>query len=201
MAGMDPRRLAAVDMYGTHGTLRRRRIVLFEFVGGLIAAVAFGSWLISIGDAGNAVIGAIIVVAIAGLWFGPELARNHALLASCEWGAGGMKWDVGAVTIRNAYVHDNDCKGLWADMNAHDAVIENSLIGNNRAEGIFYEISHGAVIRDNQVYRNGYAADGWYWDGGISWLGAWRGDRCVVLCLVVRSRRGVRPCRWDFGGD
>ncbi len=61
MAGMDPRRLAAVDMYGTHGTLRRRRIVLFEFVGGLIAAVAFGSWLISIGDAGNAVIGAIIV--------------------------------------------------------------------------------------------------------------------------------------------
>ena len=61
MAGMDPRRLAAVDMYGTHGTLRRRRIILFEFVGGLLAAVAFGSWLISIGDIGNAVTGFIIV--------------------------------------------------------------------------------------------------------------------------------------------
>ena len=61
MAGMDPRRLAAVDMYGTHGTLRRRRIILFEFVGGLLAAVAFGSWLISIGDIGNAVTGVIIV--------------------------------------------------------------------------------------------------------------------------------------------
>ena len=58
---MDPRRLAAVDMYGTHGTLRRRRIILFEFVAGLIAALAFGGWLISVGDVGNAVIGVVII--------------------------------------------------------------------------------------------------------------------------------------------
>ena len=99
---------------------------------------------------------------------GPELARNHTLHASCLWEGGGMKWDVGQVTIRNAYVHDNDCRGLWADINAHDALIENSLIEHNRAEGIAYEISHGAVIRGNQVYGNGYGADRWYWDGGIT---------------------------------
>ena len=99
---------------------------------------------------------------------GPELARNHTLHASCQWEAGGMKWDVGQVTIRNAYVHDNDCRGLWADINAHDALIENNLVEHNRAEGVAYEISHGAVIRDNQVYDNGYAAGGWYWDGGIT---------------------------------
>lgn len=58
---MDPRRLAAVDMYGTHGTSRRRRIILFEFVAGLIAALAFGAWLVSVGDVGNAVIGIIII--------------------------------------------------------------------------------------------------------------------------------------------
>ena len=98
---------------------------------------------------------------------GPELARNHTLHASCLWEAGGMKWDFGQVTIRNAYVHDNDCRGLWADINAHDALIENNLIEHNLTEGIFYEISQGAVIRDNQVYRNGYGADGWYWGGGI----------------------------------
>ena len=46
--------------------------------------------------------------------------------------AGGMKWDFGQVTIRNAYVHDNDCRGLWADMNAHDAVIEHSLVDIDR---------------------------------------------------------------------
>jgi Right handed beta helix region len=99
---------------------------------------------------------------------GPELARNHTLHASCLWEAGGMKWDVGQVTIRNAYVHDNDCKGLWADINAHDALIEHNLVEHNRAEGIFYEISQDAVIRNNQVYRNGYVADGWYWDAGIT---------------------------------
>jgi hypothetical protein len=99
---------------------------------------------------------------------GPELARNHTLHASCLWEAGGMKWDFGQVTIRNAYVHDNDCRGLWADINAHDALIEHNLIEHNKAEGIAYEISHGAVIRDNQIYDNGYVASGWYWDGGVT---------------------------------
>ena len=61
MTDMDPRRLAAVDMYGTHGTLRRRRIILFEFVAGLIAALAIGGWLISVADVGNTVIGVIII--------------------------------------------------------------------------------------------------------------------------------------------
>lgn len=61
MTNMDPRRLAAVDMYGTHGTLRRRRIILFEFNAGLIAALAFGGWLISVGDGANVVIGLIII--------------------------------------------------------------------------------------------------------------------------------------------
>jgi len=58
---MDPRRLAAVDMYGTRGTLRRRRIILIEFVAGLLAALAFGGWLLSFGDVGNSVIGAVVI--------------------------------------------------------------------------------------------------------------------------------------------
>jgi hypothetical protein len=99
---------------------------------------------------------------------GPELARNHTLHASCEYEAGGMKWEVGQVTIRNAYVHDNDCKGLWADINARGALIEHNLVEHNLAEGIFYEISQDAVIRHNQVDRNGVQAKGWYWDGGIT---------------------------------
>lgn len=33
-------------MYGTRGTTRRRRIVLAEFVAGVVAAAAFGSWLV-----------------------------------------------------------------------------------------------------------------------------------------------------------
>jgi hypothetical protein len=79
-----------------------------------------------------------------------------------------MKWDVGQVTIRNAHVHDNDCGGLWADINARGALIEHNLIEDNLAEGIIYEISQDAVIRYNRIYGNGVRAAGWYWDGGIT---------------------------------
>jgi parallel beta-helix repeat protein len=99
---------------------------------------------------------------------GPELARNHLLHAPCDFEGGGIKWDAGQVTIRNVHAHDNDCRGIWADINAHDTIIENNLVERNGAEGILYEISRDAVIRNNQVYRNGLAVtDGWYWGGGI----------------------------------
>jgi parallel beta helix pectate lyase-like protein len=99
---------------------------------------------------------------------GPELARNHTLHEDCRFEGGGMKWDVGQVTIRNTHVHHNDCRGLWADINAHDALIEHNLVEDNYAEGIFYEISQDAVIRYNEVHGNGRRAAGWYWDGGIT---------------------------------
>jgi hypothetical protein len=100
---------------------------------------------------------------------GPEMARNHILHESCDWEAGGIKWAIGRITIRNAYVHDNDCRGLWGDINAHDALIEHNLIENNRDEGIFYEISQDAVIRYNRIYGNGFGYRvGWYWSGGIT---------------------------------
>jgi hypothetical protein len=99
---------------------------------------------------------------------GPELARNHALHASPEYEAGGMKWDVGQVTIRNVHAHHNDYRGLWADMNARGALIEHNLVEDNWAEGVFYEISQDAVIRNNQIYSNGIRAETWYWDGGIT---------------------------------
>jgi hypothetical protein len=42
---MNVKRLAAIDMYGTRGTLRRRRIILAEFTAGVVATVALGTWL------------------------------------------------------------------------------------------------------------------------------------------------------------
>jgi hypothetical protein len=99
---------------------------------------------------------------------GPELARNHTLRADCDFEGGGMKWDVGQATIRNVHAHDNDCRGIWADINVRDALIEHNLVEDNRAEGIYYEISQEAVIRHNRVYRNGSRGSGWYWDGGVT---------------------------------
>jgi parallel beta-helix repeat protein len=47
-------------------------------------------------------------------------------------------------------------------------LIEHNLVEDNRAEGILYEISRDAVIRNNRIHRNGFRASGWYWDGGIT---------------------------------
>ncbi len=47
MVSVDVRRLAAIDMYGSHGTKRRRRIVLAEFIAGAVVMVPFGVWLVA----------------------------------------------------------------------------------------------------------------------------------------------------------
>jgi hypothetical protein len=39
------KRLAAIDMYGSRGTVRRKRIIRAEFTAGLVATVALGTWL------------------------------------------------------------------------------------------------------------------------------------------------------------
>ncbi|WP_328374964.1 hypothetical protein [Micromonospora zamorensis] len=58
---MNVRRLAAVDMHGTRGTARRRRIILAEFLVGVVAMVALGIWLL----ASSSSLGSRAI----GLWF------------------------------------------------------------------------------------------------------------------------------------
>jgi len=51
MAGMNVRRLAAIDMYGARGATRRRRIILAEFIAGAVVMVVFGIWLTAFSSA------------------------------------------------------------------------------------------------------------------------------------------------------
>ncbi len=70
---MNVRRLAAIDMYGTRGTARRKRIILAEFTAALAATVALGAWLV-IGASG-------LGTRILGIWLiGAGL--NYAPLAA-----------------------------------------------------------------------------------------------------------------------
>jgi parallel beta-helix repeat protein len=123
-----------------------------------------------LGISGNAATGIVLdgLDSDPATFDGPEMARNRMLHADCGYEAGGMKWDMGQVTVRNTHVHDNQCKGLWADGNSHDALIEHNLVENNTDEGILYEISQDAVIRNNVIYGNGFKGSGWYWAGGIT---------------------------------
>jgi hypothetical protein len=47
MLDVDVRRLAAIDMFGSRGTTRRRRVVVAEFVSGVIGTTALGIWLLA----------------------------------------------------------------------------------------------------------------------------------------------------------
>jgi hypothetical protein len=86
---MNVRRLAAIDMHGARGTMRRRRIITAEFIGGTIIAVAFGIWqLCAVDSPGGQAFGAWIVG--AGLNYAPlagyaiMLSRPGALEAELE---------------------------------------------------------------------------------------------------------------------
>ena len=70
---MNVRRLAAIDMYGTSGTARRKRIIRAEFTAALAATVALGTWIV-VGASG-------LGTRILGIWLiGAGL--NHAPLAA-----------------------------------------------------------------------------------------------------------------------
>lgn len=78
MAGVNVRRLAAIDMYGARGTSRRRRIILAEFTAGLAVILALGIWLAtSATSIGDRVFGIWLIG--AGLNYAPLAAYAIAL--------------------------------------------------------------------------------------------------------------------------
>lgn len=94
---------------------------------------------------------------------GVEVDHNNFTDASysrrnidCDFEAGGLKWVNDNLTIKNSSVHDNACRGIWADITGNNATITNNQVYNNWADGIMIEISSGAKISGNNVYGNGY---------------------------------------------
>jgi parallel beta-helix repeat protein len=94
---------------------------------------------------------------------------------NCGYQAGGVKWTADNATIQNSNIHDNACKGLWADLNADNAKILDNRVVGNWDEGILVEISSRATVTGNTVSRNGlhnYNGSGsgcpWLWGGGIT---------------------------------
>jgi hypothetical protein len=86
MAGVNVRRLAAIDMYGTRGTTHRRRIIVAEFVAGAAVAVAFGIWLVTYASGlGDRMLGIWMIG--AGLNYVPLAAYAIALSRSGQLSA------------------------------------------------------------------------------------------------------------------
>jgi parallel beta-helix repeat protein len=101
---------------------------------------------------------------------GNELAFNNtAGFYNADWEAGGGKWtESTGLSVRNNHVHDNKAIGLWFDIDNRDVTISGNRIEANDSDGIRYEISYGAVIRDNTITGNGFKdPTGWVNGAGI----------------------------------
>jgi len=89
---------------------------------------------------------------------GGELARNGIGARQIgweNWHAGGIKLTrVKDVTLRGIHTHDNYGPGIWLDISVTNALVEDNLIVDNSAVGIWYEISYNATIRGNTVLQN-----------------------------------------------
>ena len=105
--------------------------------------------------------------------------RNTA----CGYEGGGVKWTADNTTVKNSTIHDNACKGLWADLNGDNATVVGNRVYGNWDEGIFIEISSGAVVTGNTVSGNGLKNDNgsgsgcpWLWGGGITFASSDHGE-------------------------
>jgi parallel beta-helix repeat protein len=105
-----------------------------------------------------------------GLYEGNEVDHNNTAGFDQFWAGAGAKWAYTVrLTLRNNFSHDNAGPGLWVDLDSRDTTIEGNKVTGNAGPGIFYEISHGASIRDNVVSGNGFDPiyRGWYVGAGI----------------------------------
>ncbi|MCE9667892.1 right-handed parallel beta-helix repeat-containing protein [Myxococcus stipitatus] len=79
-------------------------------------------------------------------------------IEGCGCTGGGKFWDVRGARVTNNWVHDNRGTGLWADTNNIDFLFEGNYIESNDGEGIWYEISYNATIRNNTLRRNAWVS-------------------------------------------
>lgn len=90
-----------------------------------------------------------------------EIAGNNtddweSIIPGCGCTGGAKFWDVNGAKVTNNWVHDNKSVGLWADTNNIDFLFEGNYIDHNDDEGLFYEISYNATIRNNTFKRNAW---------------------------------------------
>lgn len=100
---------------------------------------------------------------------GNRVWMNNTRNFDYRWEGGGIKIIESANAVFRAnIVHDNIGPGIWCDINCRNALIEANAVESNRGAGIMYEISFGALVRNNFVRMNGLSDRSWF--GGINIL-------------------------------
>ncbi len=99
---------------------------------------------------------------------GNEIAWNHTGGFLHDWEAGGTKFVLtNRLVFRDNWVHNNDGRGFWADIENINMLVEDNLVEYNFKGGIVHEVGYSAVIRDNVSRYNGHGFGRWVWGGQI----------------------------------
>lgn len=97
--------------------------------------------------------------------------NNHQHAGVLGFEAGGTKFVLtDGLLARDNWIHHNEGPGLWTDIGNVNTVIEDNRVEDNLQEGIVHEVSYSAIIRRNQVRRNGLRDPRrlvWPWAAGI----------------------------------
>jgi hypothetical protein len=114
------------------------------------------------------------------------------------WEAGGSKFaGTTHLIVKGNYVHHNVGSGLWSDGGSIYTLYVRNVVEGNSTDGIVYEISYDAVIRDNRIRRNGVSRPGPWWGAGI--LVAASPNVTVRENVLKDNKRGILLLAQDRG--
>ena len=131
------------------------------------------------------------------------VAYNNAAHFDYGWEAGGTKFvQTQGFIARGNFAHHNDGPGLWWDGDNVGARIVKNQVEDNVADGIFWEISYGAVIDSNNCLRNGFGRTSGSEGAGIllNTSGGLGSDSLVVKNnTLVGNKNGIVALQADRG--
>jgi parallel beta-helix repeat protein len=86
---------------------------------------------------------------------GNTISYNNVERFRIEWDAAGVKFiKTDDLTIRNNLVEHNFADGIWVDASSTNAKIVHNISRYNDIIGIYFELSHKAIIASNLAYNN-----------------------------------------------
>jgi hypothetical protein len=99
---------------------------------------------------------------------GNEIAYNNTARFLVEWEAGGTKFVLtNGLVFRGNWVHHNEGRGFWADIENINMLVVDNLSEYNSYGGIVHEIGYAAEIRNNISRYNGHGFGQWVWGAQI----------------------------------
>ena len=99
---------------------------------------------------------------------GNEIAYNNTAGFLVQWEAGGTKFVLtDGLVFRDNWVHHNEGRGFWADIENINMLVVGNLSEYNSYGGIVHEIGYSAEIRDNVSRYNGHGFGAWVWGAQI----------------------------------